>query len=125
MAHKSLYPPHIMQYYTDRARYQKEIMQPTFSVTQSNSLCGDQVTMAGVAHQGVITELSFSGSGCIISQAAAAMLIHHVMGKTVEQAKLFSVQNMLNLFELPVGPNRQACVLLALKTLQLALRDNS
>lgn len=114
-----------MQFYVDRARYQTAIAQPTFCITQSNSLCGDHITITGLVHRGVVAELSFSGSGCIISQAAAAMVIHHVRGKTIEQIRKFSVQDMRDLFGLSVGPNRQACVLLAFEALQLAIRDIS
>lgn len=118
---KLLYPVRIMQYYNNRALYQKPIDNPQFCVTQKNSLCGDELTLMGTIVHGRITSLSFSGNGCIVSQAAAAMLIEALDGKSVEHARNFSDEDMKNLFAVSVGPSRVACVLLAFQVLQQAL----
>jgi nitrogen fixation NifU-like protein len=53
-----------------------------------NPLCGDRVTVyLKVDDSGVITDVSFQGSGCAISKASASLMTESVKGKTVEEAK--------------------------------------
>ena len=55
-----------------------------------NPLCGDQLTVYMLMDEGVVKELSFVGTGCAISKAAASMMTQAVKGKTREDAeKLF------------------------------------
>ena len=53
-----------------------------------NPLCGDRVTVyLKVDDSGVITDVSFQGSGCAISKASASLMTESVKGKTVDEAK--------------------------------------
>ena len=53
-----------------------------------NPLCGDRVTVyVKVDDNGVITDVSFQGSGCAISKASASLMTESVKGKTVEEAQ--------------------------------------
>lgn len=52
-----------------------------------NPLCGDQLTVYMQLEDDVIKELSFEGSGCAISKAAASMMTQSVKGKTREEAE--------------------------------------
>ncbi|MCA1817984.1 MAG: SUF system NifU family Fe-S cluster assembly protein, partial [Acidobacteria bacterium] len=55
-----------------------------------NPLCGDQLTVYLRLENGVVAEVSFEGSGCAISKAAASMMTQAVKGKTRDEAeKLF------------------------------------
>lgn len=52
-----------------------------------NPLCGDDYHVwARVDSEGVIEALSFEGSGCAISKAAASMMTSRLEGKTVDEA---------------------------------------
>jgi nitrogen fixation NifU-like protein len=52
-----------------------------------NPLCGDRVTVYLTVDNGVITDVSFQGSGCAISKASASLMTESVKGKTIEEAK--------------------------------------
>ena len=52
-----------------------------------NPLCGDQVTVFLKLEEEVIRDISFQGSGCAISKAAASMMTAHLKGKTKEEAR--------------------------------------
>ena len=52
-----------------------------------NPLCGDQLTVYLQMEDGVVKDLSFEGSGCAISKAAASMMTQSVKGKTREEAE--------------------------------------
>ena len=47
-----------------------------------NPLCGDQLTVYLQLEDGAIKDVSFEGSGCAISKAAASMMTQAVKGKT-------------------------------------------
>lgn len=51
-----------------------------------NPLCGDKVTVYAKLDKGNITDLSFVGCGCAISQASASLMTEALKGKTVTQA---------------------------------------
>ena len=56
-----------------------------------NPLCGDQLTVYLSLEDDAVKEITFEGSGCAISKAAASMMTQAVKGKTKQQAEqLFS-----------------------------------
>lgn len=52
-----------------------------------NPLCGDKLTLYLKIADGVITELSFVGCGCAISQASASLMTDALRGKTLADAE--------------------------------------
>ncbi|MFN8008148.1 MAG: SUF system NifU family Fe-S cluster assembly protein [Terriglobia bacterium] len=57
-----------------------------------NPLCGDKITVFLHLDKGVVTDISFQGSGCAISMASASMMTESLKGKTVAEAReLFKV----------------------------------
>lgn len=52
-----------------------------------NPTCGDEVTLrVNIDDGGTVTDVSYDGQGCSISQAATSVLTDQVIGLTVEQA---------------------------------------
>src|SRR5258705_959348 len=51
-----------------------------------NPLCGDQLTVYLNLEDGTVKEISFEGSGCAISKAAASMMTQAVKGKSKQEA---------------------------------------
>ncbi len=87
-----------------------------------NPLCGDRIRMElKVDEHGTMKEVWFDGRGCRISQAAASMLVERFDGRSVEEVKQFSAEDMLKLFGARLTPNRQKCVLLSWRVLQAAV----
>jgi nitrogen fixation NifU-like protein len=72
---------------------------------------------------GKIRDCYFTGKGCVISQASASMLLEKMQGQSVEEAKKFSAEDMLNLYGARLTPNRQKCCLLSWKVLQSAVHS--
>jgi nitrogen fixation NifU-like protein len=52
-----------------------------------NPLCGDQLTVYLDLEGDAVADISFEGSGCAISKAAASMMTQAVKGKSKEQAE--------------------------------------
>ena len=49
-----------------------------------NPLCGDEITVALRVDDGVVTEATFQGAGCSISQSSASMMTEAITGSTVQ-----------------------------------------
>ena len=53
-----------------------------------NPLCGDKLTVyLTLDDNGVITDLSFEGTGCAISVASASLMTQQLKGKSVQEAE--------------------------------------
>jgi nitrogen fixation NifU-like protein len=116
-----LYQEHVIDHYED-PYHRGSCLRATHADEGENPLCGDEIRVElRIGDDGRIAEAWFSGDGCCISQASASMLMEAVEGKTVDEAKRFSAENMLGLFGAPLTPNRQKCCLLAWRILQQAL----
>jgi nitrogen fixation protein NifU and related proteins len=55
--------------------------------TGDNPTCGDQCTVYLRLDAGKISEISFEGSGCAISQASASLMTTQLKGKTPAEAE--------------------------------------
>ena len=74
-----------------------EIEHPSHSAKGHNPLCGDKIDIYLTIVDNVITEISFTGSGCAISKASSSLMTDALLGKTISEAqKLFdSVHSMI------------------------------
>ena len=55
-----------------------------------NPSCGDEITLYLKVENGIITDGSYTGVGCAISQASVSIMIDQIRGKTVEEASELS-----------------------------------
>ena len=119
----NVYQERILDYY-EVPYHQGHCMSPTHRHEEKNPLCGDVIQIeVALDDSGRIHELYFDGEGCCISQASASMLLERLDGKTTEEVKAFTAQNMLDLFGARLTPNRQKCCLLSWRALQSALHS--
>jgi nitrogen fixation NifU-like protein len=90
-----------------------------YSYEDDNPLCGDRIRIdVRVDGDGKVSEAAFSGTGCAISQASADLLSESVVGKTLDEVKALSKQDILDLLGIELGPVRLKCALLSLKVLK-------
>jgi len=120
MNNVQIYNKRIMDYARGKSHY-GEILNPTFFSDRSNVSCGDSMAITGIIKDGVIVESKFTGIGCMISQAAAAMLLEKIQGKTVEFAKALVFEDMQEMLGIELGFLRKQCAELPLLILQEAL----
>ncbi|MBQ1794775.1 MAG: SUF system NifU family Fe-S cluster assembly protein, partial [Treponema sp.] len=62
------------------------IIEPEGAADKVFKLKSNDPAIAKVDEKGVITEGSFNGSGCAISQASVDMMLDDIIGKTTEEA---------------------------------------
>ncbi len=86
-----------------------------------NTSCGDIINISLIIKDDTVQDISFTGDGCAISQAAASILAEYIKGKSVDDLKKINKDGMLKLVEIPLSPARIKCGLLALQTAHEAL----
>lgn len=89
-----------------------------FSAADVNPLCGDEVRIDLRVEDGRVAEVKFDGRGCAVSQASASILTEMVEGKTLDEVKALTKDDLLEEIGIPVSPARMKCALLPLKVLK-------
>ena len=64
-----------------------ELPQASCSSSGLNPTCGDSLTLHLNIENGVITDGSFTGVGCAVSQASADIMLDLIIGRTVDEAR--------------------------------------
>lgn len=115
------YRENILDHYRN-PRNKGRLEHPTHTHEENNPLCGDVIRIdLHVNQDEVIDQVAFSGRGCAISQASASMLTEMLQGKSVEEAKKISKEDILEQLGIEIGPTRLKCALLSLKVLKAGL----
>ena len=114
----SVYSEIILDYYR-HPRNKGTLDHPQISAKDSNPLCGDIIEMQlELDKSNSVREVRFSGQGCAISQASASMLTEIVKGKTVDEVRKISKEEILSLIGGQLSAVRLKCALLSLKVLK-------
>lgn len=99
--------------------YRGELDPNDITFEDDNPLCGDHIRIdLRVDKDDVVTEAMFSGQGCAISLASADLLLEVVQGKHLDDIKVLSKENILDMLGIDLGPVRLKCALLSLKVLK-------
>ena len=114
----SVYSEIILDYYR-YPRNKGQLPKPQIKARDSNPLCGDvieiQLELDSDSH---VKDIRFNGQGCAISQASASMLTELVKGKTLDEARKISKEEILSLIGGQLSAARMKCALLSLKVLK-------
>lgn len=115
-----LYREQILDHYKNP--HQKGKIEPSdYSFEDENPLCGDFLHIdLKVDDKGVINDAKFEGHGCAISMASADLLLESLLGKSIEDAKKLTKQNILDILGIELSPVRLKCALLSLKVTKAA-----
>lgn len=94
----------------------------TYRYEDHNPLCGDQMVIyLETDDTGTIVDAGFEGEGCAISQASADLLLESLIGKSAEDVKKLSKEDILEMLGIELGPVRLKCALLSLKVTKAAI----
>ncbi|MBI5354985.1 MAG: SUF system NifU family Fe-S cluster assembly protein [Candidatus Aenigmarchaeota archaeon] len=116
----SMYSDIILEYYRHPVNFGK--LEPCdIHFHDTNPLCGDDLDIFITLDGNKVREIKFSGKGCAISQASASMLTETVDGKTLDDIKKMSKQDILDMLKIPISHTRIKCALLSLKVLKLGV----
>ncbi len=116
-----MYSQIILDYYNNPPNKEK-MKKATLSAAEANTSCGDQIEIQlKIDNKKKITEAKFTGTGCIISQASASMLLEYIENKPLKEVKQLTEEKALQLIGIKLTPIRMKCALLAWKTLKKAI----
>ncbi len=114
----SIYSEIILDYYR-YPRNKGSLPRAQIHARDSNPLCGDIVEMQlELDEKNTVKDVKFNGQGCAISQASASMLTELVKGKTVDDVRKISKEDVLSLIGGQLTAVRLKCALLSLKVLK-------
>ena len=99
--------------------YKGQLDPHDYSFEDENPLCGDHIRIdLRLDQNNRVAEAAFSGHGCAISQASADLLLESIIGKTLDEVRALSKQDVLDNLGIELGPVRLKCALLSLKVLK-------
>jgi len=103
-------------------RMRGELDPHDYSYEDDNPLCGDELRIdLRVDADSRITEAAFTGKGCAISLASADLLVESIVGKTLDEIKTLSKDDIIEMLGIELGPVRLKCALLSLKVLKAGI----
>lgn len=111
------YREYILDHYKNPRNY-GTLENPDISYEEDNPVCGDRVRIDIKLEDNRIADIRFQGEGCAISQASASILTEMVKGKTLEEVRQLSKEDLLKQLGISLGPVRIKCALLSLKVLK-------
>jgi len=117
----NMYTEIIMDYY----KYPKnkgKIENADIIFKDTNPLCGDVIEMSIKVNANHIKDIKFDGQGCAISLASASLLTEMVKGKSLEEIKNLTKEELLENLGAPnLGHVRVKCAALSLKVLKYSV----
>ena len=114
-----MYAEELIQNY-EHPSNKRKMDNPSVSMGEENVSCGDVITVYLKLNAGRIEDVSFDGSGCVISMGSASMLTDSLKGKTLEQLEKMSYQDLLKIISIEPGPARMHCATLGLRAFKKA-----
>jgi nitrogen fixation NifU-like protein len=113
------YRDEILEHYTHPHHY-GTLEEPDISHQENNPLCGDRIRF-DIQLDGdgqTVKDVRFSSVGCAISKASASMLSDMLVGRTLEEIKAMTKEDVLDELGIDLGPVRLKCALLPLKVVK-------
>jgi nitrogen fixation protein NifU and related proteins len=108
----------LLEFFESRA-HRGRAPDATASTHHRHPTCGDEIELSLAIEAGTLQTIRFEARGCVVSQAAAAMLCEHLEGKPLAEVNAITPRDMLALVGLPLSPRRLGCALLAYEALRL------
>ena len=116
------YREEILEHYKNPRNF-GELAKPDKKIEESNPLCGDTIRMtirlSDKGKEDIITDVKFTGEGCVLSTAAASVVTDYLKGRSLSEVKKIKKEKILELLGgIEVNPARLKCVLLPLEALR-------
>ena len=113
---------YILDHYQNPRNY-GEMPEADVSLQGGNPGCGDIVTVYLKFDGDQLKEITYTGEGCTISQAATSMLTEILPGYTIEQIENLDFHMIEELLSAELVKTRPKCSTLGLDTVKFATRQ--
>ncbi len=88
---------------------------------ETNVPCGDEMSVYLKTEGDKITDASFLGKGCIISQVGGSLLTKHLIGKDIKEIETMNEEKIKKMLDIELSPTRMKCATLCLRTARKAV----
>ena len=119
---RQAYIDHILDHY-QHPRHKQRMEDADIQLGGGNPGCGDLITVYLKTDGDRITEITFEGEGCTISQAGGSIIAELAQGMTLEEVRELGVNTMVDEMGDDIVKSRVRCATLALGTLQAAAKQ--
>jgi nitrogen fixation NifU-like protein len=116
-----MYKEHLLELYKSPSNF-GILKNPSHKHTSYNSVCGDEVTVNLLVKDGIIKDIKFSGSGCVISLVATSLLTNKIKSMKVSGVKKIRPEEVLELLKVKLNLARVRCALLGFEAVKGALK---
>lgn len=117
-----VYREEIMDIYKNPTR-RGDLSGANVSSQKKNPMCGDDISVQMKIVGDVIKDAKFDGSACLVSVVSSEMLLDHLVGKSLTEAKNMTKEKLLEMLNLNLTTSRIACATLALNAVQKAIEN--
>ena len=118
----NIYKEHIIELYKSPSNL-GNLKDATHEKTAHNTVCGDEITVQLLVKDGVVQDVKFSGSGCVIAIVASSMLTDKIKDMKVKDVLSMKPEEVLSMLKAKLSPARMKCALLALDAAKGALKN--
>lgn len=116
-----LYKEEVLFYYKNQPN-KKKISKFNCVGNSSNSSCGDEVEVRfKVNKDGIIEDVGYTHSGCIISAANMSVMTEKLIGMKLSEAKKISKDDWLKELNLDLTESRKKCALVGYNAIKNGL----
>ena len=115
-----IYNEIFLDHYKNPRNYGK-IKDYTVLSRGSNISCGDKITVYLKIDNDRISNISFTGEGCVLSIASASIFLPELVGMSIKEVISMKPEDVYKIIGFEPIPGRARCVLLAYKTVIKAL----
>lgn len=118
--------------------YKKEIMEmwrnpknfgvlenPTHEFVELNDLCGDDLNIQMIVKNGIVKDVKFVGTGCLVCVVSASELTEKIKGMKVEDIKKLTNEKAFEMIGLNFPKAKGLCAGLALKGIKDCLNTRT
>lgn len=121
-AGEGIYRENIIDHYKN-PNNKGQIKDAQIKFTEHNPLCGDVISINIKINKNKIEDVKFNGSGCAISQASASMLTDKLKGKSIEEIKKITREDIVEMLGIKIGPVRIKCAVLGLIAVKNGIKE--
>ncbi len=116
---EGIYREIILDHYKNPRNYGL-ISEAEIKHREYNPLCGDEIIVyLKLDDKKNLKDIRYIANGCAISRSAASILSEEIKGKSLEEIKNLTRDDVIKLLQIPIGPVRVRCAVLSL----VAIRD--
>ena len=120
---EEIYKENILDHYKNPRNF-GELEKAEIKESELNPVCGDMIKLfVKLDERKKVKDVKFKGNGCAISVAATSMLTEELKGKSLEEVKKISKEDIFNMLGIKLGVVRMKCGLLCLNTLNKGIKN--